>query len=372
VGGALGEDGFCHWADYNYPPQAEHDTPRFVLNLDLPPEERWVEIATTYRAGIRAAVDQLFAVVGKISREIIDALMELDEDRVLKLLGKEYAGEIKGLRRGANLTLAEATLVQINYEVGGLGCTSIVAQNEQGEVIHGRNMDFGVFLGYSFKNDTWELTTKLRDILITVEAKKGGVSLYNSTTYAGLLGVVSVSKANGFSLSVDSRQGKNNALAWLLGKYQGLELALGLRTAMTDNATFADGLAFLQTVPFAMPAYIIIGGTQPGEGAVITRDPETTVNTWTLADTAPGGMFYVLETNYDHWKPTPFFDNRRTPAERCLNTTTAAGLTFPQMYNILQAQPTRNQLTVMSVVMQPGIGRHEGYKTWCPAPCTPW
>lgn len=36
------------------------------------------------------------------------------------------------------------------------------------------------------------------------------------------------------------------------------------------------------------------------------------------------GRWYVLETNYDHWKEPLFLDDRRTPAMKCMNQTTQA------------------------------------------------
>lgn len=33
------------------------------------------------------------------------------------------------------------------------------------------------------------------------------------------------------------------------------------------------------------------------------------------------GRWYVVETNYDHWKEPLFLDDRRTPAIKCLNQT---------------------------------------------------
>lgn len=32
--------------------------------------------------------------------------------------------------------------------------------------------------------------------------------------------------------------------------------------------------------------------------------------------------WYVLETNYDHWKEPLFLDDRRTPAIKCMDKTT--------------------------------------------------
>jgi acid ceramidase len=241
--------------------------------------------------------------------------------------------------------------------------------------MHARNLDFGLFDGYSFPNDTWDLTTKLRNILIEVNVQKGGMSLYNTSTFAGFLGLLTGAKEGAFSLSVNSRYNEQldvYLLEWLQGKYVGTELTMFLRDVMTTNATFADALATAQTARLVGPAYIIIGGIAAGEGAVVSRAATHTVNTWTLADAMAGGAYYVLETNYDRWKPAPIFDDRRIPAQRCLNDTTQNGISISQMYNILQAQPVRNQLTTQTVLMQPSIGRYESYKTWCTAPCTPW
>lgn len=41
------------------------------------------------------------------------------------------------------------------------------------------------------------------------------------------------------------------------------------------------------------------------------------------------GRWYVLETNYDHWKAPLFLDDRRTPATKCMNKTTQA-VSFPK------------------------------------------
>jgi len=35
-----------------------------------------------------------------------------------------------------------------------------------------------------------------------------------------------------------------------------------------------------------------------------------------------GSTWYILETNYDHWKQPFFLDDRRTPAKRCMNAMT--------------------------------------------------
>ncbi len=67
------------------------------------------------------------------------------------------------------------------YEVIG-ACTSFVLQSNDGQIWHGRNLDFGLFMGTDAETHTWLLTEKLRAILINVQFTRGGSVLYNSTT----------------------------------------------------------------------------------------------------------------------------------------------------------------------------------------------
>ncbi len=46
------------------------------------------------------------------------------------------------------LFLGEIVLYNIFYEIFTL-CTSIVAEDENGNILHGRNLDFGLLLGYN-------------------------------------------------------------------------------------------------------------------------------------------------------------------------------------------------------------------------------
>lgn len=51
--------------------------------------------------------------------------------------------------------------------------------------------------------------------------------------------------------------------------------------------------------PLSSPTYYIIAGSEPNEGAVLTRDRNTLLNLWSLNVTKPvAHNWYLLETNY--------------------------------------------------------------------------
>ena len=58
------------------------------------------------------------------------------------------------------------------------------AQDAQGTVWHGRNLDFGLFMGVNASAHAWILVKPLQDVLVNVQYTKGGAILFNSTTCA--------------------------------------------------------------------------------------------------------------------------------------------------------------------------------------------
>jgi hypothetical protein len=87
--------------------------------------------------------------------------------------------------------------------------------------------------------------------------------------------------------------------------------------------SFDDIVLEWSTVLLAAPFYVVMGGVNAGEGAIIARN-QTGV-------AAPGGkvlrfqgntaksMEYLVQTNYDHWVPDRVVDPRRTAAEDMLS-----------------------------------------------------
>ena len=55
------------------------------------------------------------------------------------------------------------------------------------------------------------------------------------------------------------------------------------------------------------------------QGSVITRSREASLDVWPMKS---AGGWYVLETNYDHWKNPLIVDDRRRPANRCMRQMT--------------------------------------------------
>ena len=183
----------------------------YKLNLDLPPEERWLEIAKVFAPKAYIIHDYLANSLNHLAWA-----MPLLEGVAAKLdtykgFG-DYAGEMRGLAKGLNLSLGDVVAGNLVYQLEGLGvncsnwnntgptgqckknatgiltaeeleaglgipprdagpgaCTSVVAQTPSGQIYHGRNLD-------------WNLPAQVRQFVLDIEFQRGGKTVFVGTT----------------------------------------------------------------------------------------------------------------------------------------------------------------------------------------------
>ncbi|XP_066930715.1 acid ceramidase-like [Clytia hemisphaerica] len=131
-----------------------------------------------------------------------------------------------------------------------------------------------------------------------------------------------------------------------------------------------NGVDMLSKTEMLAPAYFIVGGTKSGEATVITRSRQKAIDTWKMDKSK--GEWFLLETNYDHWKKPLFIDDRRTPGNKCMNEVTQKGMGLKGLFNVLSTKPNLNKLTTYTALMQVDAGSLDTYLQDCPDPCWPW
>merc|ERR1712032_1348510 len=214
---------------------------------------------------------------------------------------------------------------------------------------------------------------------VNINVVKGGKSLYNMTSYVGYVGLLTGVKAGGFSISVNTRfDGHLDQflVMWLLGKYDGNFLSFKTRLVMESNETYNAALQALTHYKAMGPAYVILGGAQAGEGAVIAlgagKDEAWQVRR--LEDELAIGRFYVLQTNYDWPDAPPAFDDRRYPAVDCLEKLGSNRISHQSLWGLMSSNPTKNALTTYTTLMSAETGYFQAYRQFCaPGPnCVPF
>nr|XP_046165519.1 acid ceramidase-like [Oncorhynchus gorbuscha] len=346
----------------------------YTIDLDLPPSERWKLIITDKKAElvnmIQAIKDLANAFVP--SGKLID-LVDKDLPLIVNTLPYPFNEEIKGVATASGVPLGEVVLYNIFYEIFTV-CTSLVAEDSNGNLIHGRNMDFGLFMGWDMKNRSWLITEKLKPLVVNIDFQRGNKTVFKSTNFAGYVGMLTGIKPHAFTLTMNERfsldGGYIGIVEWILGNRDGMWMSFLTRSVLENATSYEEAKHLLAQTKLLAPAYFILGGNQTGQGCVITRSRVLSLDIWEIE--LKLGRWYVLETNYDHWKEPLFLDNRRTPAMKCMNQTTQANISLKTVYDMLSTKPVLNKLTTYTTLMEVNKGKLESYIRDCPNPCMPW
>ncbi|XP_006834522.1 PREDICTED: acid ceramidase [Chrysochloris asiatica] len=243
-----------------------------------------------------------------------------------------------------------------------------------GHLLHTRNMDFGVFLGWNVNNNSWVVTEELKPLTVNLDFQRNNKTVYKASSFAGYVGTLTGFKPGMFSLSLNERfatsGGYMGILEWLLGKKDAMWIGFITRSVLENCTSYEEAKNTLSKTKLMAPAYFILGGNQSGEGCVITRDRKVSLDVYEL--NPKQGIWYVVQTNYDRWRNPFFLDDRRTPAKMCLNKTSQTNISLATLYDVLSTKPVLNKLTVFTTLMDVTKGQFETYLRDCPDPCIGW
>lgn len=317
---------------------------KYVVNLDLPEEQRWTQIVLDHQE----VVKDVHIVLRKYFPEELIPLVEAIAVDIDQYLHPPYAGEMRGIAKVLNASLGDIVFFNLLYDVTAY-CTSIVSQDSSGQIWHSRNLDYG-------------FTDMLKNITVAVDFQKGGKTVYNVVTFVGYIGVLTGQKPHGFTITVDERDQGNallNLLVGLLDKSV-VPVSFLVRDAIAKSPNYTAAVDLLAYTPTAAPVYVIIAGVKPVEGAVISKRRLGPDDIWAI-DPANGRWFEV-ETNYDHWLPPPTTDDRRDPANKAMKAMGQSNISVQSLFNVMSTQPVLNNKTTYTIAMS--AAKPELMQTW--------
>ncbi|XP_068170526.1 N-acylethanolamine-hydrolyzing acid amidase-like [Antennarius striatus] len=326
--------------------QADFAPPTVNVSLDEDPELRWKPLAQVFDVEFlkKAAADIIDSTVPKWVHQAVKPVVAALEDYI----PKPYAGEIRGIAEQLGGSVSDIIILNFAYEISAF-CTSIVTQDKNGRLYHGRNLDYP--------------HPVLRNLTVNVVFLKNGKVAYRGTSFAGYVGLWTGQSPNKFTVSGDQRGTEHwwnwwkNVISAVL--FRRSPVSWLVRESLEQAEDFQDAVLRLSKIPIITGVYYIVGGVHPGEGVVITRDRTGPVDIWPL-EPIKGG-WYRVETNFDHWLPPPAKDHRREAANKALNATGQDHINMETLYQVLSLHPVCNRLTVYTTTMS--AATPEEYKT---------
>ena len=165
--------------------------------------------------------------------------------------------------------------------------------------------------------------------------RKAGKTAFKISGFVGYMGALSGQVPGGFSVTIDTRFYPDGVwemfdeIIFSIENSNASLVSFLTRTALETKYNFTEAVKFLETYPLIADVYYTVAGVNPGEGIVIARNRTDTANSTVI--NMNQNKWYVLVTNYDWWKPQPWFDDRYGPAIVYLdkmgyNNCTIAGL----------------------------------------------
>ena len=252
------------------------------------------------------------------------------------LVHPEEYEEIAGMGPALGLDPEVLLMAQYVYEFSAF-CTSVIAYDKDGMIIHNRNLDFA--FAPTMRNMTYE-----------AHFMKGGKLLYKAAMFAGINGVMTGHR-EGFSISLNERKP-----SWR-SNYTDLIINIGniflgypqvshvIRDTLENCENYACAFNKLASTPQIAPSYYAVSGVDTYQGAIISRDRFGPAHIEILSK----DQWYIAQTNDDHW--TGVCTLRCSYVHESMDKIGSENITPEKLVNILSAWPSNNEHSIYNALM---------------------
>lgn len=335
----------------------------YTINLDLEPEERFKELVLDHKNYIKVVVQALRLMFsGKKAQQFLNATNPSDEHR----------REMEGIASALGLKYKDALMANFFYEldectgaapeewrsVMSRSCTGIVSQGSDGTIYHSRNMDY---------------PPPFAPLQYIGTFMKGGKVLFKGTSFAATIGMGGNCMVPGkWSAEINARDSHKASLKEAIDHASKgwVGYPVLLRQGCEHGGDFEAGVKYLSETPMISAGYLTVAGVAPGEGAILTRNASgTDTDILRLKDGHPTDKpWYLIQTNYEHWKPAPKGDDRRDNGIKSMEAVGPSKVSLDTLWGVMsdegKGSGTRgvyNQATVSTQMVIPATSEFHSY-----------
>ncbi|XP_069832837.1 N-acylethanolamine-hydrolyzing acid amidase-like [Dendropsophus ebraccatus] len=323
----------------------DYAAPRYNISLDDKAEDRWAHILKNYNmTGLKEDLDIL---LGSLELKWSQPVYYLLADFYLDFFAQEpFAGEIRGIAKETGFLTSEIVMMNLFYE--SIACTSIIVEDQDGNIYHGRNMD--LFFPYNFQ-----------DVTIDVDFIKNGQVVYTGTTFVGFVGLWTGQKPYKFTISANARENNISMLKNVFSLiFNGIPVSWLIRNTLNEAPDYESAVLQLSNTPIIAEIYLILAGVNSGEGIAITRDRQYPAYFEHL--NSSDGTWFLVQTNHDTWLGSPRNDPRWHIATQALNATGQENINKDTLYKVLSTNKVLNRGTIHTSMMN--AASPQDYISW--------
>ena len=230
-------------------------TKEYVIDLNLPPEDRWAEVLRNEGHVAEALAQQAECDLEEhLSPLVIKALSAVG-GIAYKALGGPYVEEIRSWAGRMNVSFGKAVALNCTYELSHLnpstiyGCTAAVRYVKNQGMVHVRSMD-------------WPLS-EIGNATRVFRFRKGAHE-FVSVGMVGFVGVLSGMVPGGYSVTI------NWAPPTDTPRFD-MAPAFLLRDVLENCLTYDEAVEALCTTTLATSVFYTVCGTKEGQACIVER-----------------------------------------------------------------------------------------------------
>lgn len=343
-----------------WPPDADAKVKERIVNLDLPPEERWTEIMNEHKDRYLDLVRRTklhLMTVFHLPESLVPTFERLVVEKLDGSLPPQYVQEIRGIAKAVDIHESYVILTNIMYDCIAMCTAAMQYDDATGSVMHLRNLDFGAMFGWDAAAKRWVIQEYLQGLLMSVDFQRKGKTQFRSVSYAGSVGVLTGLRPGAFAISVNARFSLDGGFLGLMEWFSGTDMdqyfvSFLVRDVLDDpKATYEKAVNLLSTRHLLAPVYYAVSGIKKSEACVIARARKRLVDRWDMdSESSDIHQSLLVQTNYDRRAPQPIFDDRVDPVYTCAEKNLTRDV-IATLYNGLSTYPTADSMTIHTTVM---------------------
>jgi len=305
----------------------------YEVDLDSNPLHRYDHIIREYDDPLQEFLTSLRSIFSPWEKFAIYYILGPIYHVLELFINQEFVKELRGIAKALDAPVIELLALNIGYEMMEL-CTTIVARDLQGNILLARNLDI-------------YYPQHVRRLTVTIKYTKGGREVLTCSGLAGLVGFLTCVRPGVYGVALNARE----LLSWkdtLISALKGWPtVSWMIRTTLLKAETYDEALKIFLEKPSISGSYIIMAGTKPNEGAVITRGRKNAEDVITLNETA----WFLAQANNDRWLPP---DERTVKANLWMQELGQANVSLQNIVEkVLMIPPIFREETVAIDLMFP-------------------
>ena len=225
--------------------------PTHKINMDLPVKERYKEllIENKYKVQAYAKVTSLQIPLPWIISKIGKLLFNKTSQE------PEWTEYIEAVSEFCEISLSEAIMLSVTYD---LACTSVVIQDEDDQILIGRNLDFNTYF-------------VIAHLVFHADYYRNNELIYSGVELLGFRGIINAMKPGKFSVSLNLRY-SSSKLENLYRIFKGFPTPNYFLMKVIEQAnSYQVAKKLLSVFPLSSPVHFIISGVSNNQGSIISR-----------------------------------------------------------------------------------------------------